>query len=74
MDVIDKYLSTMRSVEWNTSLGGAPELLFINNIQDRDVLTKIAKVMNYMISYLIFLMSLKIKVYRGFKKIRFRIW
>jgi len=42
-DVIDKYLSTMRSVEWNTSLGGAPELLFINNIQDRDVLTKIAK-------------------------------
>mgnify|MGYP003134000865 CR=1 FL=1 len=42
-DVIDMFLSDMRSVEWNTSLGAAPELLFINNIKDRDVLTKIAR-------------------------------
>ena len=42
-DVIDKYLSSMRSVEWNTTFGGAPELLFISNIEDEGTMLAIAE-------------------------------
>ena len=42
-DYIDKFLSQMRSVEWNTSLGGAPELMFIHNTTNEDIITKVAK-------------------------------